>query len=154
MAKVLTVSRYFPAYHERKGEPTNFIESIHNSLNLNKADSWIVQSLCTQKHHTIRGGNRWRVGDKASLRYWTGKPCNSLQQEFALVDIVQVMEIAFIPIDEVLIIDGISYSYSNSFKGTVEKLAANDGLSYEDLMNWFGNKGIIGQIICWNKVSY
>ena len=31
-SKVITFSRYFPAYQTRKGEPTYFVEQIQNSL--------------------------------------------------------------------------------------------------------------------------
>lgn len=96
MAKVITVSRFYPSYHSKKGEPTYFVEKIYNSLgdlipmrkngflfeqiselNFNLSptirlgfyDS-INKEITEEKHHTIRLGKRWKTGDKASIRVW------------------------------------------------------------------------------------
>ena len=36
MAKVITVSRTFPDYHPKAGQPTYFVEQILNALGMNK----------------------------------------------------------------------------------------------------------------------
>src|SRR5688572_20544540 len=101
MARVLTFSRKYPAYHHKAGEPTFFVEKIHQwlwdmhdlpyySLNemlweLNRKsgidiDNFIeteisdTEDIFSHKSHTIRLGNRWRVGDMFSPRVWSGKP--------------------------------------------------------------------------------
>src|SRR6188768_2992687 len=92
MSKVLTFSRVFPSYHPRKGKPTYFVEQIQNSLcsmNLpiyggeEDCPMWFLNSLTKEnvgyKHHTIRGGNRFKAGDWFSPRVWSGKPYNSKQ---------------------------------------------------------------------------
>lgn len=108
MARVITFSRNFPSYHQKKGEPTCFIEKIWNSLyvdalnekflipfeedlyQLNKGmpyheymtfrDALIIsRTKFKPKYHTIRGGNRWKAGDIFSPRAWSGKPYHSKQ---------------------------------------------------------------------------
>ena len=63
--KVLTFSKVFPQKHINAGEPTNFKEKI----------------LSGEKIHTIRPETtKWKIGDKISMRYWTGKPYHSKQE--------------------------------------------------------------------------
>ncbi len=96
MAKVITVSRAFPSYHSRKGEPTYFVEKIYASLGnliptrkngyyfkqlselnpelkptpiLSFYDS-VNSNITEEKHHTVRAGKRWKTGDMASIRVW------------------------------------------------------------------------------------
>lgn len=96
MPRVITVSRFFPSYHPRKGQPTYFVEKIYNSLGdlisrrkngfyfkqlselnpnlmptpkLSFYDS-INKEITEEKYHTIRAGKRWKTGDKASIRVW------------------------------------------------------------------------------------
>lgn len=98
MAKVITFSRTFPAYHPKKGQPTYFVEKIwKSSWDQNKAhDIHLFQEpydehfhpngvgslnvhRFTAKHHTIRSGRRFKAGDYFSPRVWSGKPYNSKQ---------------------------------------------------------------------------
>lgn len=170
MSKVITFSRYFPAYHTRKGEPTYFVEQIQNSLismnweidlykNINPPMKFL-ESLTKEnvgyKHHTIRAGNRWKVGDKFSPRVWSGKPYNSKQIIIAPdIEVKKVWDVKVeknhfqdddgtIAIVTKIIIDGMHKTEN------YEKLAANDGLNIDDLCNWF-YKPMEGQIICWNE---
>ena len=95
MSKVITVSRFYPQYHPRKGEPTYFVEKIWKSL-VEKSQPYSFSPSylypyekeyekhypCTYsdplenihnhngKHHTIRLGKRWKTGDMASIRVW------------------------------------------------------------------------------------
>lgn len=77
-------SRVFPSYHPRAGELTYFIDKILLSMSGNgetlfddgSETSFIKLS---PKHHTIRAGHRWKVGDKFSPRIWSGKPYRSKQ---------------------------------------------------------------------------
>lgn len=77
MSKVITFSRYFPKGHPRAGEETYFVEQIYNSIfSLNdwsdapeQDEDYIIPlnlDIIGIKHHTIRAGNRWKVGDKFS----------------------------------------------------------------------------------------
>ncbi len=108
MARVITFSRYFPAYHPKAGKPTYFVEQIYNSFNVEALgqefiapfDDEIRQlnrhlpyaivdefmkslrsrvDFMDKKYHTARSGHRWKVGDKFSPRVWSGKPYNSKQ---------------------------------------------------------------------------
>ena len=90
MSKVITFSRNFPSYHPKKGAPTYFVEKVLKSIDekhqlnvWNRSDlSFINQwalTECKPKHHTIRAGNRWKVGDKFSPRVWSDKPYKSKQ---------------------------------------------------------------------------
>lgn len=174
--KVLTVSRTFPAYHPRRGEPTYFVEKIlkamedaypdqygtlvyeaGEALGYKYADECLIAVDSVQpKLHTIRAGNRWKVGDMASLRYWSGRPYNSKQIEFAQVEIKKVWLIE--------INGGVIYINNNygapisTWSHWFKSIAANDGLSVDDLKAWFKmpvKKPFIGQIICWSdKVNY
>jgi hypothetical protein len=162
MSKVLTFSRVFPSYHPRKGEPTYFVEKITRSLHeqglkpwdiLNKIFSNEMYYICEAKHHTIRAGHRWKVGDKFSPRVWSGKPYQSKQIIIAPdIEIKKVWDIRIHTIAH-----WINYS-GMMFPIDYKELAKNDGLSTKDFLDWFGNptqKGFkdvfFGQIICWNE---
>jgi hypothetical protein len=165
MSKVLTFSRVFPSYHPRKGEPTYFVEKIYKSLYLAKvvpeelASSFNFAVMNDEsyqpKHHTIRAGHRWKVGDKFSPRVWSGKPYQSKQIIIAPdIEIKKVWDIRIHTIAH-----WINYS-GMMFPIDYKELAKNDGLSTKDFLDWFGNptqKGFkfhdvfFGQIICWNE---
>lgn len=179
--KVLTVSRYFPAYHHRKGEPTFFMEKIWKQIKTGNSNDgtysiwtkvprqmkdghWQIPHLWrdqmndddfTQKFHTIRVGNRWKVGDWFSPRIWSGKPYASKQIEFAPP--IQIKKIWEFEITD-------SGYFINDKKLSLSELiivVRNDGLSVEDFESWFlyhpKKKGEITecQILCWNeKIEY
>ncbi len=108
MAKVITFSRGFPAYHSCSGKPTFFVEKFLNSMGENFKSEIYFEKLmvlntvnimseklsysdvrsfydslngncCLGKSHTIRGGSRFKSGDLFSPRCWFGKPYNSPQ---------------------------------------------------------------------------
>jgi len=161
MSRVIIFSRNFPAYHPRKGEPTYFVEKIliglgaknifHNIQDLDQ-----LQILTAEvKGHTIRKGNRWKVGDKFSPRVWSGKPYASKQ-------IIIAPDIEVKKVWDIYMVWG-GYNFFISTKGqdkpiSVDMAAKNDGLVTEDFINWFcvtkkSRKGgnFSGQIICWNE---
>lgn len=152
MSKVLTFSRFFPAYHPKAGKPTHFVEKIYNGLySKNNLMDYPVgleidDNIQGQKHHTIRSGNRWKVGDKFSPRVWSGKPYASKQ--ITIAPDIEVKKIWNVEVDEDFCIWVFSGNESNDT--TLDRLAQNDGLSLQDLLAWF-NKPMIGQVICWNE---
>lgn len=169
--KVLTVSRFFPDYHPRKGQSTGFVEKIWKALYVNgecpdNVNDWINNYTAVikddlmrynevhKKLHTIRGGNRFKAGDMASLRVWTDKPYRSKQIEFAQVEIKQT-----IPIDIECNAGFRAMIDGNKFINR-DMLARNDGLSLEDMIAWFAihpkkqDQKFTGQIICWQPVNY
>lgn len=161
MARVITFSRTFPSYHPKAGRPTYFVEKIWESTKTFSEISLpgnvlfdeqyrYLRNPFVPKHHTIRAGHRWKVGDWFSPRVWSGKPYNSKQIQFAPeIQIKQIWDVEF---DE----DACLWIYSDKEKGAgvLHRVAKNDGLSLTDLMTWF-NKPFTGQIICWNdKINY
>ncbi len=171
MSRIITFSRHFPAYHPRKGEPTYFREKIWAAL----ADTvqgfeipheitdwdWHQYYNAVPKHHTIRAGNRWKVGDKFSPRVWSGKPYNSKQIIIAPdIEIRKVWDFEVVDIGGVYCIrlnNEPFGQFSPLAKGTQE-IAKNDGLTAIELIQWFSTPSPIGkkfQIICWNdSISY
>lgn len=191
MSKVLTFSRTFPANHPRKGQPTYFVEKFWNSLrdndlplpkNIDFPESfmWSILPLSNfgPKHHTIRSGNRFKVGDKFSPRVWSGKPYRSKQIIIAPdIEVKKVWDIEITTESD----DGESdwsyveflgkfytaYGYGGYDKEIMVQIAKNDGLSISDFYKWFltgrSKKQILnnepkifkGQIICWSdNVNY
>jgi hypothetical protein len=165
--RVITVSRTFPSYHIRAGEPTHFVEKIWESLCQNNtpakilAENYDILNVCDfernkflTKHHTIRAGHRWKAGDMASLRVWADKPYWSKQIEFAQVEIKKVwnFEIYHIVKDNDLFLfinnkDFFSFTdydinaidFATDLEHThLKKLAQNDGLTIPDFVSWFG----------------
>ena len=133
----------------------------------------INESAIGIKKHTIRGGSRFKVGDKFSPRVWSGKPYSSKQITIAPdIEVKKVWDFEVVTEDD----DGEndwSYIY---FLGTtytcygdggydkplMVEIAKNDGLSITDFYNWFLTgrtkqqrldnepKVFKGQIICWS----
>jgi hypothetical protein len=158
MSKVITFSRVFPKYHPKAGQPTYFVEKLLSSINYKYYDEdrqfnprLSVDSF-EPKHHTIRNGNRWKVGDKFSPRVWSGKPYNSKQ--IIICPDIEIKQIFNIKIE----VEGNFYTAyidgKNVNQEVMEILSMNDGLSLSELYDWF-NKSFEGQIICWSDaVSY
>lgn len=162
MSKVITFSRVFPAYHPKKGQPTYFIEKIYAGIADSTTDfkipndandywDWYEYYNCVlPKHHTIRAGNRWKVGDKFSPRVWSGKPYNSKQ-------IIIAPDIEIKKIWDIKVFDK-SFFINGNFCNVdiMDSIIKNDGLSVDDFYDWFekplkDSKESIFQIICWNN---
>lgn len=181
MAKVITYSRTFPAYHPKKGRPTYFVEKFWKSIEFPKRKCGFFFAKCNElnqivldtptkklefydsingnivdvKSHTIRSGNRWKKGDYFSPRVWSGKPYNSKQIIIAPDTLItDVWDFEIKPSGTVFI-DGDIYTskYNNDLFG---EIAQNDGLELQDLKDWFKYPThFMGQIICWNeKIKY
>jgi hypothetical protein len=159
MARVITFSRTFPKGHPKEGKPTYFVEKFWSSIgNKDLEDKWVftegskesfwnICDLYNEKHHTIRSGNRWKVGDKFSPRVWSGKPYQSKMIQFAPdTEIKKVFNIE-IKDDGYVFIENRKLDYNN-----LSTLAENDGLGLQELLQWFKYpKPFTGQIICWNE---
>jgi hypothetical protein len=176
--KVLTFSRTFPAYHPKAGTLTFFPEKIsgslilQNSLYMTKAEPHIQlvdKWFDSPKHHTIRAGKRWKVGDWFKPVVWgndinpkSGRsgPYHSQQIQFAPpIQVTNTWDIRIRIIDfspalgvqAVVTINGVNQT-------DIAKIASNDGLDEEDFLQWFMKKTdseFEGQIICWdNKIEY
>lgn len=108
------------------------------------------------KSHTIRLTDRWKKGDYASLRVW-GNDVNPKSGRRGAYHSKQVIICPDIEIVNVWEIEstGNNHLYLNGKSINVldvEILAMNDGLNYQDLIDWFKYpKPFKGQVICWNE---
>jgi hypothetical protein len=155
MAKVITFTRRFPAYHSKAGKDTFFPEKVIKGLELLKHPILEVDELeldeeiyedCEPKFHTVRAGSRWKAGEMASLRVWSGKPYHTKQVTLAhdvRIENVWNFEVK----DRQVFIAG---NPINAYD--VQVAAVYDGLSFSDFLEWFKYPhDFNGQIICWNK---
>lgn len=177
--KVITFSRTFPAKHPKAGQPTYFAEKIYNGFrepdfSLEKLfipyvrkyekllgeDYFNAAHVRETKHHTIRAGNRWKVGDQFSPRVWSGKPYRSKQVEFAPpITIEKIWEFGVNKQDFFIRTgDGI---IRQILRNDLADIAKNDGLNRDDFEAWFAihpkknERTFTGQIICWNlNINY
>lgn len=167
MAKVITFSRVFPANHPRKGEPTFFVEKIWAHLLMSSefgpetCEAFLCAHWCkglfdlkkveefikagTPKIHTIRGGSRWKKGDKFSPRVWSGKTYFSPQIIFAPeLTIIKTQTfyawtlggIRYYGTGTGIFHDGIEAKQILD-DNELSALAKNDGLSLEEFKAWF-----------------
>jgi hypothetical protein len=193
MSRIIPFSRNFPTYHPKKGEPTYFVEKILNSLHISYDDYYLpllrklnpelperiledfVDSLKpvgeAEKHHTIRGGSRWKAGDKFSPRVWISRPYHPnfhnrtrIPSQLIFAPDQEVknqwpFHIGFFSNEDVKI---SKCFYDRLDVNPVAYLAKNDGLQHQDFIDWFTmspafkkDKKFFGQIICWNAdVNY
>ena len=150
---VITVSRTFPKTHKRAGENTQFIEKIIENDNIDlRIPSNSAEFLNWTRHnyepklHTIRSNYQlWEKRIKEvqygkallSLRYWSGKPYNSKQVEFASLDKdsgVGIQDLIFLNRN---ILDPIIAINSDCLELDITDLCKNDGLIPDDFMDWF-----------------
>lgn len=175
MARVLTFSRVYPSYHPKAGELTYFVEKIMAGLADTRNPYWQMKkdfvdyNWCQYyncrlpKHHTIRAGHRWKVGDWFSPRVWSGKPYASKQIQFA--PDIQVKKVWGIEIKELPSKNLYALQFylngnlvNEGVQEFVNRLSKNDGLPEFDFIDWFvlsssfkKTKEFSGQIICWNE---
>lgn len=155
MAKVITFSRAFPAYHSRKGQETFFVEKVLKSfmmikgVSINDVDALeldeTIWDKCKPKHHTIRAGHRFKTGDMFSPRCWSGRPYHT--QQVILADDVKIEKVW-----DFVFHRGKMYIDGERFLMAEVDVAKNDGLSEKDFLAWFKYpQDFHGQIICWNE---
>lgn len=180
MARVITLSEKYPPYHPRVGDRTLFVEKVLSSLKIEVPTTQYWDLLCSlnssidedvlikffrslnaipqePKHHTVRGGGRFKVGDKASLRVWSGKPYRSPQ--IIIAPDLEIKNTWDVEIDECDVwaigLPGTQIKYLDDKQSA--DIAKNDGLTEQDLYFWFkpAKKPLIAQVICWsNNVKY
>jgi hypothetical protein len=120
---VIMISKVFPSYHTRKGEPTNFKELIESGV----------------KIHTIRQNYElWKKREAkvnaglaiVSLREWEGKPRRSNH-----VEIMQLEKISVQSIEPRGM--GIEIEGQRIENLTWRLISKNDGLGVNDFYYWF-----------------
>jgi len=163
---VITFSTHFQKGHPREGERTSFLEKIWSGLltidndlysdylhpdgrpdSIKHADYYRSFS---PKYHTVRAGQRFKVGDSFDPRIWTGKPYASKQFQFApRLTVKKIWNFSICPFT------GDYLLFEEPLKlHQVKEIALNDGLEVDDFECWFP-KSFSGQIICWNeKLQY
>lgn len=191
MSKVITFSTKFPAYHPKAGQPTHFVEKFLDSINFynfrgvnglyhfrdlnpqiefdNIKSFWhsLNHGNENQKHHTIRSGNRFKVGDKFSPRIWgndinpkSGRSGPYHSKQIIIERDIEIKKIWDFEMDlnGVYSIDGkYILGEFNEDEAVEIQLAKNDGFSNPaDMFDWFmpnynKPKSFRGQIICWNE---
>lgn len=172
MSKVITFSRVFPKYHPKAGKPTFFVEKFYKSLFLMKSVpnelvrdfnfSIMNNDTIDAKHHTIRNGTRWKVGDKFSPRVWgtdinpkSGKSGPYHSKQIIISDDLEIKQIYNIRIWRESKLNWRIYINEKLISSpNISELAKNDGLTHRDLLDWFNvpvEKNFVGQIICWNE---
>lgn len=170
MSRVVIISRSFPGYHPRAGEPTFFVEKFFAALALTQPSFEFPKNFtfsmreyleCKEpKFTTIRAGGRWKAGDQFSPRCWSAKPRRSHQMILGPdVTIVKVWNIEMIELLKGLIITYPS-TRDPGFDSLVDwgEAAKNDGLQLEDFRNWFvcdpkfirNHNSFKGQILTWS----
>lgn len=134
---VIMVAKQFPAYHPRKGEPTNFRQQILDKVKIHTIRA--NYPLWVKRFEKIERGEACLV-----LKEWEGRPYNSKPVEIMTltkedgigVEKVKLRHSNGICIDDGSIVKGISADVGdwNLFIGGV---AQHDGLEYRDFHNWF-----------------
>lgn len=119
-----------PQWHPRRGEKTQFADSIRRG----------------RKIHTLRSYTL-EIGEWIQPYEWSGRPYHSPAVNITLPLIV----VAVYPIH----ICGKKVTVGNRdfSQSQIEMLAANDGLTVEDFWFWF-EKSFSGNVICWQNPHY
>lgn len=119
---VLTVSKYFPAKHPKKGEPTWFVEKIKDGIKIhtirNNVELWSKRAVEINAGRAV-----------LSVRYWSGKPYRSPQVEIVKLSSIGIQTI------ELTILGFFIDTIESDVSTTV--LAAFDGLTLEEFKEWF-----------------
>lgn len=150
---VLMVSRTFPSWHPKKGQPTYFLEKILRARNKRPKKQLFIQhgldySIKETKIHTIRSNfDFWhkRISDihyggfELSLRYWEGMPYKSRQIELLKIPGKDLSLQKLIFIDGDINRPTIAGNGSAVFGISPDMLSENDGLTLEDWKQWFIN---------------
>lgn len=151
---VITFSRHFQKEHPNEGKNTYFVPKIMSGLlQLGLVPESYQSSYYREfepKFHTVRRGNRFKVGDTFDPRIWKGNPYKSKQFQFApRLTVSKVWQFDIDPLTRNYLLNGIELHYHQ-----IKRIATNDGLEMDDFECWFP-KEFRGQIICWNnKIEY
>ncbi len=129
---VITLAKTFPAWHPRKGEPTEFLEKFLNGQTCKEnAKLHTIRAnypLWLKRIREVQNGNA-----VLSVRQWSGRPYASKQVEIARLtaaDGVGIQKLEFY--------DGrIIYPTIGECHAGVKEIANKDGLYANDWVDWF-----------------
>jgi hypothetical protein len=175
---VLMVAKYFPAGHPRAGQETGFRESIELAISgkrrvtfttyrrIGKGAGNMTMDEDGGKLHTIRTNyDLWaRRAEKInrgeavlSLRQWSGKPYRSRQEEFLRLEKIGVQKVytGWMPgLQGIKFVKYIAFHVYDTGITSRQTLAQNDGLSFDDFVNWFPVPFGDGVIIHFSDFKY
>lgn len=182
MSRVITFSRVFPSYHPKAGQPTYFVEKMHNSFNIEFRGEEFIYSIdiddLNQLNPDLRHTDILRgfIESLKSRVYMTDKKYHTIRAGFRFKkgDMFSPRVWSGKPYNSKQITIHSDLKIENVFKIQIypsglilidgEKLktddlsviAANDGLDLSDLKSWFKFPcSFEGQIICWDsKIKY
>lgn len=135
---VITLAKTFPAWHPRKGEPTEFLEKFLNGQTCKEnAKLHTIRAnypLWEKRIREVQNGNA-----VLSVRQWSGRPYASKQVTVATLTAadgigIQKLENPRGFLSDLCKIDGKAYYHADYRKG---ELVKNDGLSMDDWLCWF-----------------
>ena len=128
----IVLSQFFPSWHLRKGEPTNFKELLRIvKLHTIRAN----YSLWKKRFEKIARGEAILI-----IRVWLGRPYRSKTMELARLDKDSGIGIQQLTFGKGLFgLYSMELPYVDGNLVRVEQLAQNDGLDYEDWCTWFSN---------------
>lgn len=117
---VLMVSKTFPCYHPKAGQPTGFGLKIKHYCKIHTIRA--NYEFWAKRFKQIDAGNAY-----LSVREWQDVPYQSKQQEIFRYDNTHNIGIQKI--------NGLD----KALPEVIEMVAENDGLTTEDFLNWFGS---------------
>ena len=152
---VIILSRTFPKWHPRAGEPTYFKEQVEIALGKYAAvqildeNGRYIEAILNPKYHTLRGNyeRREKIFEQIDrgeaclvLKQWSGVPYRSKQETIAVLTKEDGIGLQKLTLDPSLECCGTVPSNTWIPRGVPEPtLAKYDGLSYEDWKSWFWN---------------
>lgn len=146
----LTLSQTFPATHPRKGENTDFRTKLLSARYRQEGGTLYTASDGKCKLHTIRANypfwakrfEKINAGEAVlSVRQWSGKPYRSKMIEIARLtkdDGIGIQKLEFKKERGIMFPRHVTERpiVRNMIVPTI-RLAENDGLSYDDWLEWF-----------------
>ncbi len=162
MSKVITFSRFFPATHPRKGEPTYFVEKMWASLGLkfNEKEQYpiypalngfdirsvnsreVYYKTCDMVHHSFKHRNQ--IPKHHTIRAGRGRKVGDIfsprvwsekpysSKQIIFAPDIEIKQIYDINID----LHGIMYINSYKWNRPYDEIATNDGLSNQEFIDW------------------
>ena len=121
------ISEYFPAYHPKAGQETNFEMKIKNGTKKHTLRS--NYKLWKSRIDEIEKGNAY-----LSIRKWEGKPYRSKQ-----VEVIKLTKENQVGIQKVKYVGGSFFIEDNKVSTDKRIISSNDGLSVEDFNAWFSS---------------
>ncbi len=127
---IITLFKVFPVTHSKKGDPTGFEDKLKSGSKIHTI-RFNGNGVWNKRYQGIASGSKF-----LSVREWTGRPYNSEQREFAKFDKIGLQHIEMSYGSD----DPVPQCWVDGKKVPVEEIAAHDGLSLDDFIEWFFHK--------------